>query len=582
MRQHRPLARAYSQYSVGGHWQTHLREALTLRWRNYHTSRMMQRKGAWIEQMEAKALHNLRPDASKEPELSPEQKRVVELAAAGHNIFYTGSAGCGKSTVLRAIKSRLEEQGSEVDVLAPTGRVALANGGVTTWSYAGWTPNSHKKTLEDLRKSNKFLRKRFRNTDTVIIDEISMVENLHFERLNEVMKAAHKRGSYRSCLPFGGSQVIVTGDFCQLPPVKPFRHCIDCGGDLRADEKEESYQCSTVDCNRAYDDSEKWAFRSEAWEECEFDHIHLETIHRQKDPAFIRLLEKCRLGLRFDSADIDLLTLHDTPDMSGAVKLYCTRDEVRRANDVEFRRLRTPAQGHQCLDLFSWNEHLHPYLERYGKTNSDGSLQALEDHSFERHLKLKEGMLVVLLTNIDLSRGLCNGAQGIIVGFERRHTSDLPSKSKSDDYDLPVYWTNQHTSLENAQIRKFAHNCKGSRGWPIVQFHNGTRCTIYPDCQTILLGNEAPYSVIARTQIPLAPAWALSVHKSQGMTLDRVVVNLSQAFEEGQMYVALSRARALENLKVEGNPAQLRHFRGNVQVLSFLKDKFGATMAHLG
>jgi hypothetical protein len=154
-----------------------------------------------------------------EPVLCKEQEDLVNLILSGQNVFYTGSAGCGKSTVLKAFVKRFREQGLEVKIIAPTGRAALDINGSTTWTYAGWTPDHHKKPLKELKAGahGKFVRKRLQETNVLIFDEISMVENHHFERLNVLMKEA--RGDSRA---FGGVQVIVTGDFCQLPPVKPF------------------------------------------------------------------------------------------------------------------------------------------------------------------------------------------------------------------------------------------------------------------------------------------------------------------------------------------------------------------------
>ncbi|EAQ87154.1 hypothetical protein CHGG_03773 [Chaetomium globosum CBS 148.51] len=357
----------------------------------------------------------------QQPVLCPEQLEVVELAASGRNIFYTGSAGCGKSTVLHATRARLRNMGKNVQVVAPTGKAALAINGTTTWSYAGWTPNHHKRKLEELETAalGKVIRKRFEETDTLIIDEISMVENLHLERLNAVMKSARGNNS-----PFGGVQLIVTGDFCQLPPVKPFQHCITCGSDLiSTDEEEDTIHCCPC-CEIEYNDSDKWAFRSEAWAECNFVHVHLKSIHRQNDPDFISMLQKCRLGIPFTQDEIDTLMTHRSV-AADAIKLFPTRDEARRINNEAFRRLKSPPHTYVCRDKFIWKGDHHPHLKSKGRRNPDNSLVALNDHHFDRRIDLKIGMLVVLLANINLAAGLCNGSQGTIIGFEPYNPTTL-------------------------------------------------------------------------------------------------------------------------------------------------------------
>jgi ATP-dependent DNA helicase PIF1 len=524
-----------------------------------------------FEQEKAHMHQNERNEASG-PSLSAEQEALVSLAVEGHNIFFTGSAGCGKSTVLRAIRDRLMRKERIVYVLAPTGKVAMSNGGVTTWSFAGWTPNSHKATLYELTDFSEraIWREKLSNAGTVIIDEISMMEGMHFERLSRLMQAAHSPFDKRSTLPFGGTQMIVTGDFCQLPPVKPFSHCFECGSDLIPVRRERKHVCPAAACGASYRDEDKWAFKTSAWEECNFQHVYLKTVFRQKDPEFIRLLQKCRLGLHLKDAELHLLASCDKVLDSHAVRLFPTRDEARKLNDAEFRRLETPTQTYKCVDVFLWNQKDHPHLVHKGHRELDGSLKALKDHNFEAKLELKLGMQVLLLHNISISAGLVNGAQGVIIGFEPFKDS-LDNTSINDD-KFPVYWP--RWDIDKQKFDEFMAACREAKGWPIVEFHNGAIQTIYPICHSILYGNERPYSLLGRIQIPLTAAWAITIHKSQGLTLDSAVVNLTRAFEEGQIYVALSRVRTLAGLKVEGDLAPLRRFRGNLEVLQWLKEKF--------
>lgn len=155
-------------------------------------------------------LHTLVADTG--PPLVPEQQHVVDLILAGRNVFYTGSAGCGKSTILKAAVKLLQQGGKRVKIVAPTNLAALNVGGITTWSYAGWTVQSMKRDIDKLMQSALGDKswQRFDETDVLIIDEVSMIENLFFERLNMVIKAS--RGEKYGGGPFGGMQLIVTGD----------------------------------------------------------------------------------------------------------------------------------------------------------------------------------------------------------------------------------------------------------------------------------------------------------------------------------------------------------------------------------
>ncbi|KAK8125029.1 aaa ATPase [Apiospora kogelbergensis] len=510
---------------------------------------------------------------SPEPVLCPEQAALVDLICAGHNVFYTGSAGCGKSTVLKAFTKRLKELGKKVHVLAPTGRAALQVNGSTTWTYAGWTPESHRKPLEELQKKahGKFVWKRFSETDVLVIDEISMVENLHFERLNKVMQYALYDPSLTIQKAFGGVQIVVTGDFCQLPPVQPFQHCMECGKELIEGyhRGEPSYSCPTPH-HPIWRDEDKWAFASDAWKQCDFVHVNLKTIHRQNDHTFIRILNKCRIGEALTESDKRLLMDHPCKTHH-ATKLFATRDEVARVNQQQFEKLKAVKHTYWARDTFRWQKKRHPLLSHKAIRKAVGPdghqpLSALNDHRFYQCVELKKGMLVVLLTNLNLRLGLCNGSQGIICGFVTYEKDKLPA----------VY--GEHAHVKESEIKSYIEGPSAeSKVWPVVRFHNGIRRVIHAECSINELGDEKPYSLLSRTQIPLAPAWAMTIHKSQGLTLDRVIVNLSKAFEIGQVYVALSRVTELEGLKIEGDVAGLEAgIEGDRRVQRFLRGRFGS------
>lgn len=533
-----------------------------------------------------------------EPDLCPEQAELVSLIEQGHNVFYTGSAGCGKSTVLKAFVKRLRQDGKQVRIIAPTGRAALNVGGSTTWTFAGWTPNSHKLPIEKIKEGahGKSVWKRLMDTDVLVIDEISMVENLHLERLNILMKTARHNPKFSVQPAFGGCQIVVTGDFCQLPPVKPFQHCLQCGREMTTKVNDEGKLTHVCKLHGGYADEDKWAFRSKAWEECNFVHFHLKTIHRQNDQKFIRMLQKCRLGHRMKDSEISLLMDHKCR-VSQATKLYSTRREANDVNRAAFNQLKGVKLVYWCHDSFFWRQ-CHPHLERKGISGDWGNesdiasppatkrpLYALEDHRWAKCVQLKRGMLVVLLTNLDLEAGLCNGSQGVICSFEDYDPKKMPTKEKYDSRGNKKVEAQpgqggirgEHAGTQENEIKRFITSESAPvKKWPVVQFHNGVRRTVFAACSITQLGDEEPYSLLARTQIPLAPAWAMTIHKSQSLTLDRVIVNLSKAFEDGQVYVALSRATGLNGLKIEGDGDFLRSkLMVNSEVAAFLKDRFG-------
>lgn len=506
------------------------------------------------------------PLPATEPELCEEQAKLVEIILSGANVHYTGSAGCGKSTVLKAFVKLLRDRNKLVKIIAPTGRAALDVDGMTFWTYAGWHPDSMKfpiTVLEERARFQKYVNERLCETDVLVIDEISMFENHHFERLNRVMKFARnntakfskEEAAANAKAPFGGVQLIVTGDFCQLPPVKPFTYCFECGRTLFACQNEESYTCLS---HGEFLDVDKWAFRSKAWQECDFEHVNLKHIHRQSDQKFISILNKLRFGRKLSTEDRTLLLDHPC-DTTNAVKLFPLVREVREINGLEFAKLKGPTLTFDCVDDYHWEpEHLS--LSKNWQRNSDNSLKALDNHRFERRIQFKTHMLVVLLVNLDIKLGLVNGSQGIVLGFLEHNPAQIPEQ------------TGQHADCKRTQIEKFINRAPVKK-WPLVRFHNGVTRLIKARCAISELGESEPYSLIHRTQIPLLAAWAMTIHKSQGMTLSRVDVNISKVFEKGQGYVALSRATSLEGLNVRalGDCDQ----GGNEQVMEFLEEKFG-------
>jgi len=230
----------------------------------------------------------------------------------------------------------------------------------------------HEEELTDLAKDakfQKFVNERLNKTNVLVFDEISMVENHHFERLNHIMKAA--RNSER---PFGGVQIIVTGDSCQLPPVKPFQFCIK---ENTKRVNPVTYRCPT---HGEFSDTDKWAFRSAAWREANFKYVNLTKIHRQNDKVFISILQKLRIGEQLAQEDKDLLLNHEC-NTNNAVRLFSTLAEVKRVNEEAFVKLFPKQKTFGALDSIQLYAH-HPHLRGKDGRGSDGTLLALREQGF--------------------------------------------------------------------------------------------------------------------------------------------------------------------------------------------------------
>ncbi|KAG5759416.1 hypothetical protein H9Q72_012464 [Fusarium xylarioides] len=545
-------------------------------------------------------------DLVPEPTLCKEQQDLLDLIMSGRNVFFTGSAGCGKSTVLKAAVKKLRAAGKIVHITAPTGRAALGVNGVTTWSYMGWITDSMKLPLSELKgiSHRPTVKARLQETDVLIIDEISMVENHHFQRMNEGLKSArcwsHQHRDYIPNAPaFGGVQLLVTGDFCQLPPVKPFGHCMYCGSPTIPDDERSptEWNCNgRSNCGPFYVE-DQWAFRSAAWEQANFTHVHLKEIHRQSDRSFVKMLQKCRLGIPFSKEEEKKLLRQDPedPKFRNVTKLFAYKKAVQTENRRSFGNLPGRSTIYEAIDGFDWRPQ-HTELEHYNQRARrdkysdvpyvEGTLEQCKESPLDAYVEMKVNALVMLKINLDTEKGLVNGSQGIVVGWEPHDPAKLPNTKKATLLNIDVL-AGHHADWRAKKIQRYAER-RGIRQWPIVRFNNGVTRTIYPWVMVNTLGATEPYSVLYRTQLPLVLAWAVSIHKSQGMTLTHVTTDLSQAWEQALKYVALSRVTNLDGLAIlkPGGWNKRKSRKESLEVIEtsshevreFLEDKFGRNL----
>jgi ATP-dependent DNA helicase PIF1 len=502
----------------------------------------------------------------EEINLDPSQHAAFERVMSGENVFLTGPAGSGKSMLLKKIIKALEKGSSRVvAVLAPTGIAAVNVGGTTVHSWSGCgLPKMTKDFAKMWNKSEEI-----RSTDVIVLDEISMMSGEMFDRMEE--KVAEIRGNTQ---PFGGIQLVLSGDFLQLPPVtnKPDAWMLQ-SRQVRAD---------SVFLNRGF------CFQAECWERCSIRTCELNVVHRQgADTGLIDALREIRLGRLSNSAErlIEECSVDSTggfaPDDSAngvkPTKLYCKNADVEDINEKELRML----PGH--AEVIKAKDEVEVEADQDGHSingNYTEIKKQLENDAFfhskkcraPAELTLKDDAQVLLLWNLDLAASgdmkLVNGSRGKVVGWEPwkevfRRLKEDRARQKAN---AKANGDNGGSSKVEAKIDAIHAVKVPDRGFPVVEFDNGRTETVLPEAFTHSYRHKG---VCTRTQLPLRLAWAITIHKSQGMSISRLCVSLADVFEDGQAYVALSRARSKHGLQIEGYTPGVIH--ANPTALQFLE-----------
>lgn len=390
------------------------------------------------------------------------QALALEIMLSGENVFLTGAAGSGKTFTLNQLIKLAKNSGKKVSVTATTGLAATHLGGNTihAWSGIGIYDYLSRKFFEKFPKTRAEIIK---NTDILVIDEISMLHDFRLDMVEEICRTIRQNDK-----PFGGIQVILCGDFFQLPPI-----------------------------NRAGGRIGGFAIHSNAWKLAEFTVCYLEENHRQKNDELSEILNALRADdLRRKHAQslldrIDVEPNFESDDfLKNLTELHTTNIDVDKINEQKLVELE--------------GEEFHFAQTTTGAKNYVETLQ--KSVLAPELLRLKKGALVMAVKNAQ-NRQYVNGSIGEVIDFERL-----------TDY-------------------------------PIVQFRNGKIITMVPETWEMRDGEKKRASIM---QIPLRLAYAITVHKSQGMTLDAARIDLRKAFSEGMGYVALSRVRSLDKLYLLG------------------------------
>lgn len=388
------------------------------------------------------------------------QSKALSIMKSGRNVFLTGSAGAGKTWVLNRYVEYLKEHRVGVAVTASTGIAATHMNGQTihSWAGIGIREQITPRHLAEM-KSKKYFRDKMERVGVLVIDEISMLHRNQLDLVNKVLK--YFKGNQ---LPFGGIQVVFSGDFFQLPPVSRFEEL----------------------------SREKFSFMSDAWLEADPIICYLTEQFRQTQNELNHILNEIRDG-EVSEGSLELLQtrLEVFPDEGeNETKLYTHNADVDRINRMHLEQVGGSSKNFKAS--VKGNPALIEVLKK--------SLLAVED------LELKRGARVMFIKN-NYEVGYVNGTLGTVSGFTEK-------------------------------------------GFPLVKTFDNE--LIEAKSEVWAIEDETGKALASFTQIPLRLAWAITVHKSQGMTLDSAMIDLSRAFEKGQGYVALSRLRDLSGLKLRG------------------------------
>jgi ATP-dependent DNA helicase PIF1 len=379
------------------------------------------------------------------------QDEALDILKLGHNVYLTGAAGSGKTYVLNQYINYLRQNNIIVGVTASTGIAATHMNGMTIHSWAGLGIGDSIDIERILTKSN--LKKRMAETKVLIIDEVSMLDGNVLDAVDAITRAFKDKAK-----PFGGLQVVLSGDLFQLPPVtrlgKPF-----------------------------------FVFNSEAWKSMSLKICYLEEQHRQEDSNLLDILNAIRSN-NVDETHFEKLSqrIKSAPNDEDIVKLYTHNAHVDDINKTELSRLQTEPKTYQMTSR-----------------GRQSAVESLANRCLApEQLVLKVGSEVMFVAN-NPAKQFYNGTLGKVIKF--------------NNDGRPIIQTKQHIIIADEHTWKTEDGDK---------------------------------TIAEITQLPLRLAWAITIHKSQGMSLDAAEIDLSKSFEPGMGYVALSRVRSIEGLYIKG------------------------------
>lgn len=425
-----------------------------------------------------------------------EQTRAIQLVRAGRNVFVTGSAGTGKTAWLMHILEHVLSRTEGTVVTATTGIAARLIGGCTVYAFAGIgrAEGTFHKIYQRVTSRPEVVRA-WRQCKVLIIDEIAVLPVTVFVLLDEVARRVRNAPEK----PFGGIQVILLGDFLQLPPVT-----------TGTSAAVEPMSGDKIESAEGSNQTAKWCFECPLWEKLQLAAIEFRRNYRhENDPVFATCMEDIRYG-RYTRRVANLFSACERRKLGERFGVEPTVIMARRQSAAAYNMERL-----QRLE----DVHFYRYTSEDYASIPGFSLD--KEVSLLSLLELRVGAQVVLLAALPDAPHLSNGDLGVVVAFaEQAHGAALPV----------VCFAN--SSGEEVVVPRVRMDVAGADG----------------------------RTVATRTQIPLQLAWALTAHRVQGMTLPMVRVKLDASFFEcGQAYVALTRVRRQEDISiVDCDPSVIR------------------------